>query len=140
MCEIKDLFVLILLILCSISDIRRRGVYTWILVAMSLLLTLYCIFYQQEEVWIVLGGIGVGLLFLFISRISREAIGYADSWLILLLGGYLGICDILILLTVAFVVVGLFGLVGLAVRRLKRASSMPFIPFLTIAYLGVILL
>lgn len=140
MCEIEDIFVFILLLLCSVSDIRRRGVYTWILVGMSMLLLVFRLFYRPADLWTILGGILIGLLFLFVSKLTKEAIGYADSWLILLLGGYLGFRNTMILLTGAFIMTGLFGLVGLAFRRLKKVSRIPFIPFLTIAYLGVVLL
>ena len=140
MCEIRDVLVLVMLILCSISDLWRRGVYTWILIAMSILLAPYCLFYCQSDLVSVLAGMGVGLVFLLVSHFSKEAIGYADSWLILLLGGYLGLQRVVTLLTIAFMLTGLVGLVGLTIQKLKRASTIPFIPFLTVAYLGVFLL
>lgn len=140
MCEIRDIFVLVLLVLCSISDIRRRGVYTWVLIALTFLLIMFCMVYGREHILSILGGIGVGGMFLAVSRLSREAIGYADSWMIALLGGYLGIQRILLLLTMAFVFAGLFGLGGFVFRRMRKGSAMPFIPFLTIAFIGVILL
>ena len=140
MCKIEDVFVLILLLLCSISDIRRRGVYTWVLSGMSVLLLVFRLMYCPANLWEILGGLAIGLLFLFISKLSKEAIGYADSWLILLLGGYLGFRGTMLLLTGAFVITGIFGLSGMALRRLKKKSRIPFIPFLTIAYMGVALL
>ena len=140
MCKIEDAFVLILLLLCSISDIRRRGVYTWVLLGLSMLLLVFRLMYCPANLWSILGGLAIGLLFLFISKLSKEAIGYADSWLILLLGGYLGFRGTMLLLTGAFVITGIFGLAGMALRRLKKKSRIPFIPFLTIAYMGVALL
>ncbi len=140
MCKIEDVFVLVLLILCSISDIRRRGVYTWILISMSILLLIFCAFCRQQEIGSVVGGALIGGFFVLISRISKEAIGYADSWLIVLLGGYLGFCGVVTLLTIAFVITGLAGLIGLVFHRLRRNSTVPFIPFLTAAYVGVMLL
>ena len=82
----------------------------------------------------------VGGVFLLASRWSKEVIGYGDSWLILLLGGYLGIRRVLLLLTIAFFLAGIFGLLGYVLRRLRRGSTIPFIPFLTVAYMGVIFL
>lgn len=140
MCEMKDVFVLILLILCSVSDLRRRGVYTWILVAMSMLLLLFCVLHHQREISSIAGGVLVGGLFLLTSRWSKEAIGYADSWLILLLGGYLGMGRVLMLVTVAFFLAGIASLVGYISRRVKKSSTIPFIPFLTVAYVGVVFL
>jgi len=140
MCEIKDLFVFAILILCTISDIRRKGVYTWVLIVLTLLLVIFSVCFQTENIWSTVGGLIVGILFFIVSKLSREAIGYADSWMILLLGGYLGLKNILIMLTLAFVITGIVGLVGFVFRKLKKTSSVPFIPFLTIAYIGVMLL
>lgn len=140
MCEIADLFVLALLILCSISDIQKRGVCTWILVAMSVLLVTFCLCGQKEMLVSAAIGMAVGSVFLFVSWASKEAIGYADSWLILLLGAYLGIRGITILLTLAFMLSGIYGLVGFSMHRLRKGSTVPFIPFLTIGYVGVIFL
>lgn len=140
MCEVADIVVLMLLILCSISDVKKRGVYTWILVAMSMLLLVFCFWGGEERIVRALMGTIVGCFFLLVSWVTKEEIGYADSWLILLLGGYLGIRGVLVLLTLAFLISGIYGLVGFAIRRLKRESTVPFIPFLTIGFVGVIFL
>ena len=38
----------------------------------------------------ICAGIGVGVLFLLVSKVTEEAIGYGDSVAIMILGGYLG--------------------------------------------------
>lgn len=87
-----------------------------------------------------LGGAGVGALFLAVSRISDEALGYGDSWLILFLGILLGLRDILWLLSMAFMLSGAFSIVLLMRNRYSRKMSFPFVPFLALAYMGVMYL
>lgn len=88
--------------------------------------------------WI--GGAGIGILFFFISKYTREAIGYGDSWIILLLGIYLGLWDLLWLLSIAFTVTGVLAVFLLAFRKCSRKITIPFVPFLTLAYVGVMYL
>ncbi len=140
MCEISKWILLGFLIVFSISDFKWRGVRTWMLVMMSVVVLLFGIFVTEEPIWSILGGVIVGVLFLGISYGTKESIGYADSWLILILGVYLGIRDTLLMLTVAFFFAGLVSLVGIAVKRWKRNGTIAFIPFLTMAYIGVILI
>ena len=66
----------------------------------------------------VAGGLS-GILFLWISKITNEAIGYGDSLAILILGIYLGI----------------IGLICVVIKRKKKGLAFPFYPFLTVGYL-----
>lgn len=84
-----------------------------------------------------LGGAGVGILFFVVSKFTKEAIGYADSWMILLLGIYLGLWDILWLLSISLIISGIVAVILLIKFKYSRKIAFPFIPFLAIAYIGV---
>ena len=102
------------------------------------------------NVWILGGGIAVGLCFLGISRLTGEGIGYGDSIMILLLGIYLGIWKLLIVLSGAFFLLALAAVVllsyysirgkGMAqgtvgMKKISRKYALPFYPFLTCGYI-----
>lgn len=82
------------------------------------------------------GGIAVGIIFLIISRITREAFGYGDSILIVIMGGMIGFWNILSILMAAFLMASGYSAFLLIVRKFSRKSSFPFIPFLTVSYIG----
>lgn len=82
----------------------------------------------------------VGVLFLIISKCTKEAIGYGDSWMILLLGVYLGLWNILWLLSIAFVLSGVMSAFVLRKNKYFSKVSFPFIPFLAVSYAGVMYL
>lgn len=82
----------------------------------------------------VAGGLS-GILFLWISKITNEAIGYGDSLAILILGIYLGIWGLLEVLMTAFFILGIIGLTCVVIKRKKKGLAFPFYPFLTVGYL-----
>ena len=84
-----------------------------------------------------MGGIGIGILFFIVSKVTKEAIGYGDSWLILLLGLYLGASKVLQLLFAASLGAAVVSLFYLWKYHWKRNATLPFVPFLVLAYLGV---
>ena len=88
---------------------------------------------------LLIAGGAVGAGFLAVSKISGEAMGYGDSILITILGGFLGFWNILSVLTAAFLLAAVFSAVMLVRRGFTRKSSFPFVPFLTAAYIGVLL-
>lgn len=84
-------------------------------------------------------GVFVGVLFLFISWISKQSLGYADSLIIMELGFYLGFWETLFMLGIAFLLSAFAGLFVLLKCRWSKKASIPFLPFLLIGYLGVVL-
>ena len=65
------------------------------------------IFIEKGDPLLILGGVGVGIAFLGISRLTREGVGYGDSLAILILGICLGLWKSLAVLTVTFLILGL---------------------------------
>ena len=82
----------------------------------------------------MLGGGLIGMIFIGISKITREAIGYGDSLAILILGIYLGVWGLLEVLATSFFILGILALGCVTLRR-KKSLAFPFYPFLTVGYL-----
>jgi len=124
----------IYLCLLAIIDIRYRKIslfylLTGIVVAILLLLT------SKDELWMLsLGGAVVGLAFILVSKVTKEALGYGDSILILILGISLGFWRLMYMMIVAFFLAAIFALMVLTLKKMKRQSSFAFIPFLAASY------
>lgn len=132
--------VLGMILFLSAADIRSRKIPTTGL----LLWGVMTIAYQGWMVWrgetrIEHAGLGagVGIIFLIISRITEEAIGYGDSVAITILGTYLGFWGILESLAGAFFVCAFWSIGQMSIRKSKR--SIPFIPFLMTGYLFLLI-
>ena len=71
--------------------------------------------------------------------ITREGMGYGDSWSILILGIYLGVWKLLEVLSTAFMLLGAAAVICLVGKKMSRKYRLPFLPFLAAGYLCSIL-
>lgn len=140
MCKIADGMVFLLLGMCSVSDWRKKTMPLSLLVMLSVVIVCFVILCDTVSMRLRLGGVFMGLLFLLISKVTGEAIGYGDSWLILLLGIHMGYLRAIGVLFVASMLAGIASLFFLWKCNWKRTATLPFVPFLSISYLGAILL
>jgi len=127
------------LLVLSYIDIRIHRVPVKLLAVSNIAAILYYIIFREINIWALAGGAGVGIIFLIISRVTREGFGYADSWGILILGLYLGFWKLLELLFAAFSMLAIFAIAMLAGKKMSRRCVLPFFPFLTVGYVAVLL-
>lgn len=123
----------------SVTDIYYRKVSAEILVMGAVGTLLYQILFRRENLWIIGGGIAVGAVFLLISRVTREKIGYGDSVAICILGAYMGVWELLKMLSAAFVLLFVAAILQLCKKRMSKKASLPLFPFLAGGYLLVLL-
>ena len=139
MWEITDAIGIVILIVLTVADLREKKISVFSLFVSS---TAFCVFrlydWKGREKEYISGAI-IGILFLLISWTTKQAIGYADSLIILSLGFYLGFWNTISMLGISFVFSAMTGLFVLYRCGWSRKAAMPFFPFLTIGYLGVLL-
>ena len=76
---------------------------------------------------------------LVLGRIFQGSIGYGDGLVLIDTGILLGAPDNLELFFTALFFAGIFALVGCVFFHKKRKDTFPFVPFLLIAYVGMLL-
>ena len=84
-----------------------------------------------------LAGLVIGSLFIVISKATREGLGYGESWLMCILGGYLGIWNMLELLVMTWMLTAVVAGIILARSRFKKRTSIPLVPLITVGYIAV---
>ena len=133
--------VLIMLIICSITDIKYRYVdlrVIFICLAVSLLFKEgwpVSSWSAKEFIICFLPGI-----FMFLTgRIFRGSIGEGDTCLILASGIMAGFSDTLFFLFLGFFFAFLYGIVILLLKKQADIKSLPFVPFLLAGYIVLIL-
>lgn len=131
---------LCVLFLFSYIDIRLRKVPVWLLYLTGTVALIYQGMFLEMELWLLLGGTGIGVFFLFVSKITEEGIGYGDSWGILILGMYLGLWELIGILLTGFFLLAVFSGVVFLRKKMPGKSTLPFYPFLTGGYLTVLLI
>ena len=140
MCKIGTWVIFFLLAICAVVDWKDKRIPVRLLVLMSLVVGVFSLLCQNAGIVSRLFGAGVGVLAFAVSRVTKEALGYGDDWIILILGIYMGGSKILELLLWASLFLGVVSLFFLFKKKWRRDITIPFVPFLGIAYLGVIFL
>jgi len=130
---IQGIGAFILLAPCVVSDLKKHKLSFFHLLAVTLCAFLFNLVFRYVEILpIILGGLFGGLFFL-ISKITKEKIGYGDSFLLFSTGIWLGIEALLSISLLAFFICGLFGFCHWVCHRIEKQKQIPFAPFLAIA-------
>lgn len=125
------------LLAVSIGDIKHMSISKSSLIFGGLLTAVSIYIEGWNMGSLIIGGV-LGVSFLLVSKYTKEALGYGDSIMIALislrLGGYVAIYT----LGGAFAMVALYGVI----RKWRKGQSkeVPFLPFLTVACTGSMIL
>lgn len=122
----------------SVIDLRTRKIPVSLLMILNLLVLIRQICRLssgREDAVLIMGGMGVGAVFFLVSRVTKEGIGYGDSWMILILGIYLGVWGLLEVLSYACLLLAAASVVCLSVKKMSAGYTLPFVPFLAAGYL-----
>lgn len=128
------------LLVLSVQDFRERMISGTLLSIGAVAAICSQILWNRNSVWECISGILIGLLFIGISKLTREGFGYGDSILITILGIYIGVWNLIYVLLIAFSLAAICSIFILIKFRFQRQKVLPFIPFITVAYMSFVLL
>ncbi len=124
----------------SYFDLKNREVPVNYLVIFGMLGVVGNIFWKYQTIWEVLTGGCIGGVFLAVGWMTKEAIGYGDGWTLVILGIMKGWHGLILVVFGAFLLSGVWGVWKLIGLKASRDETMPFYPFLLIAFVGVCML
>ena len=125
----------ILLLITALQDIRTKKVSLWIIGAGAVIVCALVPFTHSISVIDRGVGILVGLGVMITSRATGGKIGMGDGYLLCVTGISFGFWGNMELFATALFAAALVSIVLLAFRLADRKKSIPFIPFLFLAYL-----
>lgn len=128
------------MIVLAVMDIRWKKLSLMILLSGTVPLAAGFLCDREIHIILLAAGAAVGVIFLIISRVTEDSFGYGDSILIMIMGIFLGIWDLLLMLVTAFFLASVFSVIMLAGGHYTKKSSFPFVPFLAAAYIGGMLI
>ena len=118
----------------SFYDIRKKELPSWVTLAGGIIGILLWVakgeFYLEQ-----LAALLPGILCLLFAKLSREAMGYGDGLLIIMMGIYLKTDKIITVCMWAFCIAGVAALFLLVSGKKKGKQAIPFVPFLFAAFL-----
>lgn len=134
---------IIMLAFCSVQDIREKEISLWKLQIYGFLILgifLSRFFIQKNSLFSLLEkgifGLIPGLLFLFLSKASKEAVGYGDGIILLFIGISIGFWQCLGVLFTALLGIFLAAAMILILAGRKKNVRIPFLPFLLTGMAG----
>lgn len=135
--QIAGIICMGFLISLSVMDIKYRKLPGTMLAMAGILAFVYCIVFERRNMWLSIAGLLVGMFFVFLSKVTREGIGYGDSLLFCILGLYLGIWRFLELLVISWLLVALAAMFMLVIQRFYRRSAFPMVPFIAVGFAAI---
>lgn len=117
-------------LLGSVEDCRRKSLPLVFFILLAAVLVPFVLLNQELPMLSRVFGGGIGLLFLGVSRLTKEAIGKGDAVMLALGGIAVGFMSLCLMLCVAMLLLEVIALVLLVTRRVKRKDRIPFFPFL----------
>ena len=137
--NITSYVVFMWLLLCSWQDIRKKRINVLLIGVGFLVLLISSILQGNLTVWNRLAGLSLGILLLSLNLITKGQIGIGDGIIVSITGLCLGFASNAVLLAYGLFCSAMFSLVLLAHYKVNRKKTIPFVPFLLIGYLGVLL-
>ncbi|MDD3339725.1 MAG: hypothetical protein PHS82_12820 [Lachnospiraceae bacterium] len=134
--NMTDGIVLSFLACNGVLDLWKRKVSYVLLLVYGAGAVIYGIWEQDTSLWQAAIGLLPGLLMLLLGRASREAVGYGDGLVVLVLGLYTGIWAGMEVLFLSFFFSALWAIALLIFRKGRRDTTFPFVPFLLLGYIG----
>ncbi len=130
-------YITIWLMTVSIMDIRSRKISIWLLLSGGILVLATCgnqFAAGSLALYDILGGMVPGLLLLAIAFVTKKA-GYGDGMVLVLVGMVVGGGKSFVIFGVSLFLISVFSIILLLFRKVRRNSTIPYLPFLTAAWL-----
>lgn len=124
----------------SYLDIKNREIPMEFLAAFGCFGILCNMVLKYQSMKNIISGISIGIFFLLIGWVTKEAIGYGDGLGLCVLGLFEGWSGMIPLVFGAFLLSSVYGIWRIIGFREQKGDTMPFYPFLFLAFMGVIVL
>ena len=140
---IFEIGILVMLVISSIEDIRRKEILLWEIIAcagLSLIRVAVGVYNGSFDGYGLLLSLLPGAMMLFLTIVTRQGIGLGDGLLILAYGPGLGAYKLWIGVMIAFFVCSFFSGALLVLKRAGKKTTIPFVPFLALGNAATFLL
>ena len=129
----KEIVLGIWLVVQGGIDYKHKEIPLWISILGGVIGVFFCII-EKRSFSSVLSACILGVLMLGFSWLTKEVIGYGDGIILIVMGLYLTISQLISIGMMAFCVAGVVALLLLVLFKKNGSYRIPFIPFLAIAY------
>lgn len=129
----KEIILGIWLGIQGVMDFKYKEIPLWFTLLGGVVGIVICV-REERTVFEVLVSCLPGLVVIFFSWMTKEIIGYGDGIVLLVMGFYLSLSQVLSIGMFAVFIAGIVALILLTIFQKRGSYRIPFIPFLTLAY------
>ena len=129
----KEIILGIWLGIQGVMDFKYKEIPLWFTWLGGVVGIVICV-QEERTVFEVLVSCLPGLVVIFFSWMTKEIIGYGDGIVLLVMGFYLSLSQVLSIGMFAVFIAGIVALILLTIFQKRGSYRIPFIPFLTLAY------
>lgn len=130
----------ILLFMGSIQDIKEKQISIIILGLGFMVLLITTPFINTLYMVDRILGFMIGVIVVILSKITKDKIGIGDGLILCSTGMGLGFWGNLELFAYALFIAAIVSIVLLSLRKVDKKYSLPFVPFLMLSYLVILVL
>lgn len=127
-----------MLTLCTAQDIKKRQIQLNLVLVFGILGIFLHMLWRMLSIGNILLGMSVGAALLLLSVLTAGKIGAGDALILIVTGIYLGLEKNLELFFIGLFLCSMWSLCLLLLRKKSRKDSVPFVPFLLTAYMGML--
>lgn len=125
------------MIFSAAVDIKKREIPIWVFLLLGSIALTGSMICEGHGLYQVAAGSVPGIVLLAMAKITDQSIGYGDGIVLAEIGCLTGAGRSMIILAGALALAGIFSLGMLTVKKVDKRYKIPFIPFLTVAYVAV---
>ena len=118
----------------AILDIKKRQISVLVVLLMAIFEIGYKFYYDLILFPECILSIIPGLIMIIISFFSEQSIGYGDGLLVMCLGLYMMVEQILFIGIISVTIAGVFAIILVIFGHKKKNYEIPFVPFMVIGY------
>ncbi len=125
--------ILMIMIVSSIEDIRKKEVPIWEIIACGIISGLsiaFGVYKNSLDMFELSFSLIPGCLMIMASFVSRQQLGYGDGLLVLFSGPALGFYDMGLSMVIAFFVSSIISGGLILFKKAGRKTAIPFVPFI----------
>ncbi|MCR5388068.1 MAG: prepilin peptidase [Lachnospiraceae bacterium] len=130
----EQIATLALLAYSSFKDIKTKTVSIYVTMLFSIVGIVLHMLFARASILDICGGLGVGVMVLFVSFLTKNAIGRGDAFIIMAIGTLLGGYNTMILLFIALFLCGIHAFWLLMIKKEDKKTAIPFAPFLLVSF------
>ena len=134
--EIEKVILCIILLLESYIDIKKKQVWICLPVLAAGVGILCIITEKKVSIKELIICLGITAIFWAISKVSNEALGIGDVWVIGSILIVMGAVNGVGVLFLSFLLAAVYGGILLVIKKWRKSITFPFVPFLFLGTLG----